>query len=184
MLITLGSMPAWGQAAAATSGSQILLKVGQSSTNSEVFQDKAQPYAGLDLRLLPVSFLNGAVHQTFGFEIGGSRQKLSSDNTMFSEQAEELAVSYWAMKANFCAGTQLPVSLCWGIHFNHRRFSGDGIAVAMAGSSQDLALQYAPADGWVMQLGKDVGDTYRMKFKDVDVKASDRKYFLSVGKSF
>jgi len=182
--VCCSGLPALAQTAQQPPRQQAFIKLGQSSTQSEIFQDKSHLYGGLDMRFMPVSILGGAVRQTFGFEVGASRRELTPQNQFFNDDAKDLAMSYWAIKANFCFDEQLPVALCWGIHFNHRRFTGDGQTWAMAGSSQDLALQYSPADGWFVHLGKDVGDSYRMKFNGVDIKASDRRYFVGLGREF
>lgn len=181
--LILLSLPAKAQSLEQVPHSQVFLKLGQRQTNSTEFTSDRHPYVGIDLRILPVSFLNGALIQTFGLEIGASRQNLKPATQAFSANESDLAMSYWAIKANFCASKDLPVSLCWGIHFNHRRFTGDHDQWAMAGSSQDLALQFEPSKGLLMQIGKDIGDSYRMKIKGVEVKASDRRYFIALGKS-
>lgn len=184
MSLCWSALPTLAQTASQPSRNQAFIKLGQSSTQSEIFQDKSHPYGGIDMRFLPVSLFDGTVRQTLGFEVGASRQQLTPHNQVFSDEDTKLAMSYWAIKANFCFGEQLPVALCWGIHFNHRRLTGDGQTWAMPGSSQDLALQFEPVDGWFVHLGKDVGDSYQMKFKGVDIKASDRRYFVGLGKEF
>lgn len=179
----LMSLPVNAQSIEQVPHSQVFMKLGQRQTNSTEFTSDRHPYVGIDLRILPVSFLNGSLIQTFGLEIGASRQELKPTTQIFTANESDLAMSYWAIKANFCASKDLPVSLCWGIHLNHRRFTGDQDQWAMAGSSQDLVLQFEPAEGWLMQVGKDIGDSYRMKIKGVEVKASDRRYFIALGKT-